>query len=370
MKKICFVIPRAYYLFNPKISDAGDKIGGAQKQAYLLSTESARNPDFDIHFITADFGQKNFEQIKNVKLHKTFDFNENIIARSRKLASALKKINADIYIFRSASAGTATAAAYTKKILQKKVIYMLAHDTEVSEKLQRKHSGPITAKLMNFVYKNADIITSQTEFQAESFKKFRNRQTEIIKNIFTPNKLENLQHADRKTILWVGRLSKTKNPELLFTLAKDFPEEQFVMIAPVVRDFKKYGEKIRQKAEKIKNLTYIKYVSPDKIDDYYTQAKIYLITSESEGFSNTAAEAMKAKTPVLSFAVNPDNILNKYKCGLFAGKNIKKLYADFEKLIKNSELRKKLGENGADYIKNHHDKEPVLKKFEEILNAL
>jgi hypothetical protein len=74
MKKVCFVIPRAYYLFNPHAKNAEDKAGGAQKQTFLLSTELAKDPDFDVHFALADFGQADFEIIKQVKLHKSFSF--------------------------------------------------------------------------------------------------------------------------------------------------------------------------------------------------------------------------------------------------------------------------------------------------------
>ena len=93
MKKVCFVIPRSYYLFNPNAENAKNKVGGAQKQAYLLSTELAKNINFDVHFILADFAQPDFERIENVSLWKSFNFNDNILKRTRKLIKTLKKVN-------------------------------------------------------------------------------------------------------------------------------------------------------------------------------------------------------------------------------------------------------------------------------------
>ena len=75
-KKVCFVIPRAYYLFNKNSTNEQDKVGGAQKQAYLISTELAKNSKFDVNFCVADFGQKNKEYYNNITVWKSFNFTD------------------------------------------------------------------------------------------------------------------------------------------------------------------------------------------------------------------------------------------------------------------------------------------------------
>ena len=368
MKKICFVIPRAYYLFNPNISGTEDKVGGAQKQAYFLSTGLAEDSNFDVHFLVADFGQAEFEENQNVKLHKSFDFSKNIVQRTLKLLKTLKKINTDIYIFRTADIGVASAVFYVKLFLKKKVVYMLAADAETSKKRQKKHNGFFTAFTMPYVYKNADIITAQTKQQYEIFAKHRKRKPDaIIKNIYSNEKPANINHNEKDTILWVGRLSEIKNPELFLGLAKRFPSEKFVMIAPIVLEKQEYGKKIQTEAKKTPNLQYVDYVKPSEIKEYYSKAKIYVLTSDSEGFSNTMAEAMMQECAILSYNVNPDNILNKYKCGFCTDKNINTFYTNFEKLNNNFELRKSFGINGAKYILENHKKDVIINTFKNLL---
>ncbi|MCF6366605.1 MAG: glycosyltransferase [Bacteroidales bacterium] len=368
MKKICFVIPRAYYLFNPEAAGIKDKIGGAQKQTYILSTKLTEDKNFDVHFLVADFGQPEYEEIKNVKLHKSFNFSNNIFKRTKNLLKKLKKINAEIYIFRSADIGVAFAVFYVKIFLKKKTLYMIAADAETTKERQKYHNGLLTAFAMKKVYKKADIITAQTQQQSNTFEKDRKRKPNaVIKNIYSVENNTQIKQTEKKTILWVGRLTKIKNPEIFLDLAKKFPNEQFVMVAPGVIDHIDYGNKIQKEAKQIKNLEHINFVSPTEISKYYQKAKIYVLTSDLEGFSNTMAEAMINECPILSYNVNPDEILNKYKSGFCAGKNLEMFYSYFEKLNANSDLRKQYGKNGAEYIKINHQKNIIIEEFKMLL---
>lgn len=371
MKKLCFVIPRAYYLFNPNISGAEDKVGGAQKQAYLLSIGLAEKEKFNVNFLVADLGQPDNEEIKGVKIWKSFNFSDNIFKRTIKFIKTIKKINAETYIFRSADIGVAFAIFYIKTFLKKKVLYMIASDVETTKKQQIKHSGKTSALAMQYVYNKSDIITAQASQQAYSFEQDRKRKPNaIIKNIYSFKESEQINHQEKNTILWVGRLGKIKNPQIFINLANKFSKEKFVMIAPIVRDYIEYGEKIQNEARKVKNLKLVNYVKPTEINEYFKNAKIYVLTSELEGFSNTMAEAMMSECAVLSYNVNPDNILNVYECGFCANNDTEKFLHDFEKLNSDSKIRIRFGKNGANYIKKHHNKESIIENFANLLNKI
>ncbi len=368
MKKICFVIPRTYYLFNSETFEKKVIPGGAQTQSFYLSTTLAKDKNFDVRFLVADFGQANFEIIKNVKLHKSFSHSDNIFKRIRKLFKTLKEINADTYIFRSADAGVAAAVFYVKTILKKKALYMLASDVEISKKMQKKYSGILTAFFMQYVYKNANIITSQTQQQKKLFEKNRNRKSEaLIKNIFPKKENLNIDFKNKKTVLWVGRLTEVKKPDLFLKLSEKYPETKFVMIAPPAVGKAEYGKNFKDKAKKIKNLQFIDYVKPSEIFDFYKKAKILVITSELEGFPNILAEASQAECSILSFSVNPDNIINKYKFGFCAENDIEKFYSFFEKLISDDNLRKTFGKNAAKYILENHNSDKITEELKKLL---
>jgi glycosyltransferase involved in cell wall biosynthesis len=365
IKRICFVQPRAYYLFNPKADNFADKIGGAQKQSYLYSIELAKHKAFDVHFVTADFGQQALEKYKNVSVWKSFNFDDNILKKSVNLLNTLKKINADIYYFRSADIGVALAAFFIKAILNKKIFYSLAHDSETNFYKLMKKSGVLTALTMPYIYKYADILSVQSKTQLNLLLKYRKRKADaVLKNIILHEKQVNVE---KKTILWVGRLDPIKKPELFIELAKKYPHEQFIMIAPAVRDYQNYGNKIKNNTSTINNIEYIKYVNSKDIINYYQKAKIYILSSDIEGFSNTMAEAMANMIPILSYKVNPDNIFNRYKIGYCAEGNKDKFFEQFESLLNNHSLSEKLGYNGRIYLEKNHNKEKTVNEFIKLL---
>jgi len=223
---------------------------------------------------------------------------------------------------------------------------------------------------MQWVYKNANIITVQTQHQANVFFKERKRKANaIIKNIYYPKTIKS-QIFKKTDILWVGRLTKIKNPKHFLNMAKEFPKESFVMIAPIVMDFIKYGKEIQELAKEIQNLKLINYVLPKEIYKYYEKSKIYVMSSDLEGFSNTMAEAMMASCAILSYKVNPDNILTEHYCGLYADGDLNVFQNNLKTLLEKQELCKELGNNGAKYINSNHQEKEIINKFKSLLIEL
>ena len=52
--RVCFVIMKAYPLFNPEIKSV---FGGAEVDFYNLATELAKDKNFDVSCVVADYGQ-------------------------------------------------------------------------------------------------------------------------------------------------------------------------------------------------------------------------------------------------------------------------------------------------------------------------
>ena len=361
-------MPSAYYFFNPHITDVSGKVGGAQTQTYIMSTELAKR-NFNVHFCVADFGQSELETIKQVKLWKISNRKDTKIIQALSLFKILKKIKADLYIFRSADAGVAIAISYLKFFRKKKVAYMIAHDMETTRSNLRKQSGLLTSIAMQLVYKYADIITAQTQQQSALFEKNKKRKPDsIIKNVFPIKEEIKKVEAKKNTILWVGRLNKIKNAQLFLELAKKNKSENFIMIAPLARNQDDYGNKIKNIAKTIDNLELIDYVPHNEIYKYYNQAKVYVITSDSEGFSNTMAEAMAAKCAIYSYKVNNDNIINNYNMGYCADGNISKFNNSFSKLLNNDGLEK-YGQNAYEYLLKNHNIEKNLNILISLING-
>jgi len=362
MIKICFVVPRAYYLFNNQAKDIADKIGGAQKQTYLLSLELASINNFDVNFIVADFGQNKIEKYDNVTVYKSFNFKHNILKRFNNLFKTIKQVNADFYIFRASDLGVAIFIFFVKKYFRKKVIYMIAHDSETNFKNHKKISGFWGAFLMQKAYKIADKITAQSVQQFDLFyNNFNKKPDVIIKNIIDLE--NNLENYVRDKILWIGRLDKFKNPEIFLKLIDKFPNNKFVMLAPIEYNSIDYGLNLQKIIKSKSNIEYIEFVQPTEIYMLYQQAKIYVMTSEAEGFSNTMLEAIANVCPILSYKVNNDNIFDNQKIGFCANGELELFYKYFNILNNNFFETPDFKAECENYLNKNHNKTEIIENF-------
>lgn len=353
--KLCFIDWFAYGLFNPKSKIV---FGGAQIQLYLLAQEMAKNKKFKISFLTDNQLINRQDNFNGIRVYQFVRSPKNIGIKGRllvgnwnfliKLLIQLKKINANIYIQRAASAETGLIAIICK-MLSQRFIYMVAHEQDVNGRYIQANG--FRGKLFSLGLNLADKIICQTQDQQGALSPALRRKSVVLTSgypIRTPQKIS------KQGILWVARAETWKQPELFIQLAKKFPQEKFTMICPPAENEPEYFKVIAAQAEKVSNICFIKFIPFKAIDAFFARAKIFVSTSLSEGFPNTFIQAAKNMTPIISYQVNPDKIINKYQIGFCAeGKN--RLAALLKQLLENHRLRRQLAANAYNYAKKYHD---------------
>ena len=376
--KLCFIDFFAYPLFNPK-----SKIifGGAQIQLYLLAKELAKDKKFKISFLT-DNRQDNCQSLINsinvISFQRSINYSFKIINFLNKLPLLsylfyttrlffiFKKINADIYFQRAASAETGLIALIAK-ITKKKFVFMVAHQNDLNGQFVKNNK--LKGKLYLFGLKLADQIVCQTKHQYKMIQKSLRSKSVIIPSGYPINKTR-LKKTKKHTVLWVARAETWKNPEEFIRLATKFPKQKFTMICPPAENNPVYFNSIKLKANQVSNLTFIRQIPFNQIDTYFQQAKIFISTSDAEGFPNTFIQAAKNFCSILSFKVNPDNILTNHQLGFFAKANKDQLINFLKKLINNRNLRQKLNSNAYQYISANHLIKNSTKKLKKLVSAL
>lgn len=353
-KKICFIAPKAYPIFNEKIKSV---FGGAEVQLYLLSSEFSKYSDADISFIVADYGQKELETYDKVKVYKSLAFKGNVIRQINDFFTAFNKIKADVYIHRALSPVSGLLALYCK-FINKKFVYMVAHDGEL-DGIYRKHNGFLKSYIANLVFKFADLIIVQNSTQEDNLK-HKGINSRLIKSGFI---IDSISSIEKKSILWVGRSGGWKNPEMFLKLATLNPKYRFVMICSKAIKQNKYHSKIKEQASHIKNIQFIGFVPYNEINAYFKKAKLFINTSRQEGFPNTFIQAMKNKTPIISLNVNPSDMLNKYKCGFYCENNFEVMNDNLNKLLRDQTLYHKLSESAYKCAVENHDIKKNAKQF-------
>jgi glycosyltransferase involved in cell wall biosynthesis len=213
--------------------------------------------------------------------------------------------------------------------------------------------------LFNWALKQANVVFVQNQKDADAIK-----ETMGIEAVFIPNGhyIGTAYEQKRDSILWVGRTGEFKRPELFVNLAREFPNEKFVMICPRNRIGESYES---LKLYEAGNIEFHEQVPFQQVEDYFQRAKVFVNTSDSEGFPNTFIQACKCSTPILSLNVNPDGFLDKYNCGTCADGDWKK-FVDSLKFLLAEDRYIELGKNGRKYVEQNHDITKIIEEYKKL----
>jgi len=357
--KICFVVPKAYPLFNREVKEL---FGGAEVDLYLLATELAKDKKFEVAFITADYGQRKIENIEAVTIYKSLDFKKNPLVGALRVWRAMQAAGAQIYFQEASSWGTFLIALFCK--LHKKIfIYRTASQRECDGKYFRQHL--LAGKAFRWSLHNAKQVIVQNETDKANLQQTADVSSEVIGNA---HHLSVVSKSDKNVILWVGRSTAVKRPELFIDLAEKIPGERFVMICQHATDDKKYDELVTR-ARSVKNLEFIERVGFDEIDKHFQCARVFVNTSYSEGFPNTFIHACKSAVPILSLKINPDGFLNKHNCGMCANDD-EDVFVDMLKQLLNNDKADELGNCGRRYAEANHDITKIVERYKILFKDL
>ena len=179
-------------------------------------------------------------------------------------------------------------------------------------------------------------------------------------------------NLDKFVFLFVGALSYRKGVHLalesLVELKKKYPNLYLVIVGSG-----EYAENLKFKVESLKLTNEVKFISwmaNEDLPKIYNSADVFLYPSIpyegwEEQFGYSIAEASLCGLPVISTKSGSiDEVLKDGQTGLMvAPNNREELKNAMEKLINDPQLRRKLGENGREYVKNNFSHQVIAEKL-------
>lgn len=353
-KKIAFIFPKdSSAIFNRKSEET---FGGATVQMFMLAKEFSNYNDINISCLVVEFGHKDEEIINGLKIHNTFSKNDNLFLKIIKFHKAIQKIRPDVIVQHGLTIFSSLLAVYCK-VFNIKFVYMFASDVEADGYYQTNHKKAILFKLL---IDYSDILVTQNQYQHNKIISKYNRYADILYNGFPVNSSFNNK---KDFILWVGRAEKLKQPEKFIKLASLNTNYKFVMICNKVVGQEDYFFNIDLLAKKIENLEFIPRVPFNEIEIYFKRAKIFINTSNYEGFPQAFIQATKNKVPIISLNVNPDNFITEYSCGIICDSKDIVMNQSIEALLSDSHKYDQISKNAYNYARKNHD----IKKNARIL---
>jgi len=223
--------------------------------------------------------------------------------------------------------------------------------------------------LSKLLYPNAKGIICQTKSSGAVLNSRLGKKTPSIKII--PNPLRKLEFGDsipkEDLIIAVGRIVIEKRYDRLLDIYQKINNRDWKLL--IVGDGPLKNELLTDIRNRNLESEVILQGNTKDVDHFYQKSKIYVLTSDSEGFPNTLCEAMGHGLPVISFdcIAGPGDIISNMENGILIDDGDVDAFAyELQKLLDDESLRTKLGEN-AKSINNELGTGNILREYENFI---
>jgi glycosyltransferase involved in cell wall biosynthesis len=258
--------------------------------------------------ICFDYGQPDRTTVDGVTVFKCHRADEGLPCvrffhpRLTGLWSALRRANADIYYQRAAAGITGVTALFARRY-GRKFIYAAAHDLDLDRaqtwKLFQRRGGWRDRQLFQLGLKLADEVVAQHGRQVEDCERSQGRVATLVPSCYSP---QSSQAADLKdVVLWVSTLRSWKRPELFLNLANRLPHLRFRMVGGPALGEESLFRRMQEMAAMMPNVEFVGFVPFAEIDPHFNAARVFVNTSDYEGFPNTFLQAWSRGIPTVSF---------------------------------------------------------------------
>lgn len=365
---ICIVSHNAYGAIT-----GGEKghAGGVERQTSLIARWLASR-GHRVSLLTWNEGGPGEEIIDNVRIIKMCRQDEGIpgfrffYPRWTSLIWAMKRADAHLYYQNCAEYVTGQVALWCRHH-RRRFVYSVASTPDCDPNLptMRKIRERV---LYRYGLRHADQIIVQTKIQQRMLLEGFGLPS-IVLPMPCPGPSEKEYKPPlppdrgRCRVLWVGRICRQKNLELLLEVAKAISKVGFDVVGKTDLD-DAYLRKVLTLASSLPNVKVHGMVPRDRMVEMYRNASILCCTSLFEGFPNTFLEAWSHGLPIVS-TVDPDNLIATRNLGIFS-KDKDELISGIKTVLESPSLWQVMSDNARRYYTENHTLDQAMKRFEKI----
>ena len=369
---VCFVGLLNLPVLAPEFADRPS--GGAQLQQVLLAKALARR-GWPVSMIVEDWGQAEgatWHGVRTLKAHRSDEgvpLLRFVHPRWTKLRRALKRADADIYYTSCASAQLGQIVLFAHR-RGRKVVFRIASNSDCSpsELLVRYWRDRL---LYRYGLARADLVLAQTVGQRQALERNFAKGARLAPSLIEPAAGHRDLEARDIDALWVGHIRSFKRPDVLLKMARRLPQLNFHMVGGRMPGSERLFDAIREQAAALGNVTFHGAVPYLKVRSLYERARLFVGTSDIEGFPNTYLQAWSHGTPVVAF-LDPDALLERERLGRAVGTADEMCAAIFD-LSHDRTAWQAASARAREYIERqfHEDKilTPYLTAFTRLLGA-
>lgn len=295
-------------------------IGGEEVQHTLLSRYLARS-GYEVISLVGDFGQTDRQHIGGVEVRKTFPLSAGLpgvrffYPRLTSTWAALKDADADVYYVSCAGSIVGIVAEFCRQN-RRRFVFRTASDSDCAPDTLLV-SNARDRWLYRYGIRHADCILVQTEKQAELLKQNYGLDSTVA-GMFSDLPGALLDYAERKTdLLWLANMRTLKRPEWFIDVVRQLPELRCEMAGGEYHDAPELYRRVQQASQSLGNLVFHGQVPFGTTRSLFRNARVFVNTSELEGFPNTYLQAWANGLPVVA-TFDPDGLIASQGLGVVA----------------------------------------------------
>lgn len=354
--KILFLSSYAHLVLERSTSRVS---GGAELQVALLSRELARR-GHDVVIVGGDTGQQDGIVIEGVKIRSGGQFHSGnpaaMLGSIPRICSVIQEERPNWVFLLGWTAWMAMIVAL-RGLLGYRAGFICGLDSELTGDFRREN--PLRGGLFEWGVSHCDLRYAMTEHQRALFTK-RGWSCEMYRNLILPRAFE---QAGGKNVdfLWVSRCQPVKRPQIFLDLVEAMPGSSFEMVCP--REDAELWESVAKRAASLPNLRFIEKVPYHEIQSHYDNARVFVNTSEWEGWPNSFIQAGLGRTALLSLAVNPDGIFERFGLGCYSARDFEKLKSHASFMLADESRLARMQTASARFVKEMHDNAKETEAF-------
>jgi len=212
---------------------------------------------------------------------------------------------------------------------------------------------------------------------------------EVDVNIFNPERCAELRPLVRKrlglkkndlVLLYAGRLSRSKGVDKILrafsNIQRSFPNAKLIIAGD--ENYERspdlvFAKQLRAEANRLSGVYFVGWIPYMNMNEMYAAADISILASEFEGTPMFLLESMACGVPVIATAVGGvPEVVRDGETGILVPPDTVEIGLEhaIQLLLNNAELRRKMGEQAANYVAQFHSIQRAASEFELFLEEV
>lgn len=292
-------------------------MGGESVQQTLLARALARR-GHDVSMVVADHGQADGAYWGEIRVFKAYRPDAGlpglrfIHPRWTGVWSALRRADADLYYTSCAGLQVGLLALFCRRF-GRRFVFRSALDTDCDR--SRLYVQFARERwLYGYGLRRANAILVQSTAQAQTLARsygLTGRVAGMLVEEPSPTLARGID------VLWVANIRGVKRAERLLELAGSLPEVRFHMVGGPSRGEETLFHDVSRAAAGRSNVHFHGRLSYWEAKALYPRAKVFVNTSDLEGFPNSYLQAWISGVPVVTL-IDPDGVIEREGLGVAA----------------------------------------------------